>query len=131
MKEVPIDFRYTKTHEWASRDEEEVVTIGITDFAQRQLGDIVFVELPEVGTIVHVGEEFGVVESVKAASDLYGPLSGEVIAVNKAITTNPGLINIDPYHEGWLVKIQVDDIEQWNELMDAQDYEHQIETEKE
>ena len=127
---IPSDLRYTKTHEWVSRDEDDVITIGITFHAQQLLGDIVYLELPEVETQVHVGEEFGVIESVKAASDLYCPISGEVVAVNKELTTSPGNINIDPYHEGWLIKIQPDDPEEYEELMDAQEYEDKIEAEQ-
>lgn len=127
---IPTEFKYTKTHEWASKDEDDVITIGITYHAQKLLGDIVYLELPELETQVHEGEEFGVIESVKAASDLYSPINGEVIAVNKELTTSPGIINTDPYHEGWLIKIQPDDPEQYEELMDAEEYEHKIEKDK-
>ncbi|MBS0287198.1 MAG: glycine cleavage system protein GcvH [Proteobacteria bacterium] len=130
MSNIPTELKYTKTHEWASKDEEDVITIGITAHAQHLLGDIVYLELPEVETQVHVGEEFGVIESVKAASDLYSPISGEVIAVNSELISSPGLINTDPYHEGWLIKIQPDDPEQFEELMDAEEYEHKIEKEQ-
>lgn len=129
MKDIPSEIKYTKTHEWASKDEEDVITIGITQHAQKLLGDIVYLELPELETQVHEGEEFGVIESVKAASDLYSPISGEVIAVNTELTTTPGLINTDPYHAGWLIKIQPDDPEQFEELMDASEYEDNIEKE--
>ncbi len=129
MKDIPSEIKYTKTHEWASKDEEDVITIGITQHAQKLLGDIVYLELPELETQVHEGEEFGVIESVKAASDLYSPVSGEVIAVNTELTTSPGLINTDPYHAGWLIKIQPDDPEQFEELMDANEYEDNIEKE--
>ncbi len=127
---IPSELKYTKTHEWASKDEEDVITIGITHHAATLLGDIVYLELPEVETAVHEGEEFGVIESVKAASDLYCPIAGEVIAVNSALTANPALINSDPYHEGWLIKIQPDDPDAFDDLMDAEDYEHKIEKDK-
>ncbi len=130
MSNIPTEFKYTKTHEWVSRDEDDVITIGITDHAQQQLGDIVFIELPEVGIQLHAGEEFGVIESVKAASDLYGPIAGEVIAVNSSIAATPGLINTDPYHEGWLIKIQPDDIDEWDELMDSDEYESKVEADQ-
>jgi glycine cleavage system H protein len=128
MKNIPIELRYTKTHEWAERDEEGSIIVGITFHAQELLGDIVYVELPEIGTQVHGGEEFGVVESVKAASDLYSPLSGEVIAVNTMLATDPSLINKDAYHEGWLIKLQPDDIQEWDDLMDAEEYADKIES---
>ncbi len=130
MSNIPTELKYTKTHEWVSRDEDDVITIGITDHAQHALGDIVFIELPEVGIQLHVGEEFGVIESVKAASDLYGPIAGEVIAVNSSVTATPGVINTDPYHEGWLIKIQPDDIDEWDELMDSEEYENKIEADQ-
>ncbi len=130
MSNIPTELKYTKTHEWVSRDEDDVITIGITDHAQHALGDIVFIELPEVGIQLHAGEEFGVIESVKAASDLYGPIAGEVVAVNANVAGTPGLINTDPYHEGWLIKIQPDDIDEWDELMDSEDYESKIEADQ-
>lgn len=107
MSEIPETLKYTKTHEWVRVEEGiDSVTIGITDHAQRSLGDIVFVELPEIGQELETGEEFAVVESVKAASDIYSPLSGEVIEVNATLIDNPELINNSPYEEGWLIKLR-------------------------
>jgi glycine cleavage system H protein len=106
--EVPDDRRYTTSHEWAAADSEGV-RIGITAFAQDELGDIVYVELPGVGASVTAGEEFGLVESIKAISDLYAPVSGEVVAVNDAVGTAPERINDDPYGDGWLVVVETDD----------------------
>ena len=97
--------QYTPTHEWLN-SEEETMCIGITDHAQGLLGDMVYVELPTIGTEVHVGDEIGVLESVKAASEIYAPISGKVVAINPDLTTNPGLLNTDPYGAGWLVKIK-------------------------
>ncbi len=100
------DRRYTKSHEWLSV-EGKSVTVGITDFAQAQLGDVVFLELPSLGRKLDVGESFGVVESVKAASDLYAPLAGRVTAVNDKLTAHPELVNSDPYGDGWIVKLEL------------------------
>ncbi len=106
MSHIPADLKYTKTHEWARLDPDGSVTVGITDHAQEQLGDMVFVELPELERVVTAGEECAVVESVKAASDVYSPLAGEVVAVNEALTEKPELVNQDPYGEGWLFQLQ-------------------------
>jgi glycine cleavage system H protein len=128
MSLVPHELKYTPTHEWTARDEDDLLTVGITDFAQHSLGDVVFVELPEVGTNLVSGQECGVVESVKAASDIYSPLDGEVMAINEELAANPALINIDPYQEGWIFKIRPNDIAQWEDLMDADAYEEKIES---
>jgi glycine cleavage system H protein len=128
MSDIPTELKYTKSHEWAAKDEKDLITIGITHHAQKLLGDVVFIELPEVGIQIHSGEEFGVIESVKAASDLYSPLSGEVVAVNEQLAGQPALINQDPYHEGWFIKVRPDDIDEWDELMDADEYADKIET---
>ena len=106
MSHIPADLRYTKTHEWARLNPDGSVTVGITDHAQEQLGDMVFVELPELERVVAAGEGCAVVESVKAASDVYSPLAGEVVAVNEALTEKPELVNQDPYGEGWLFQLQ-------------------------
>jgi glycine cleavage system H protein len=106
MSHIPADLKYTKTHEWARLNPDGSVTVGITDHAQEQLGDMVFVELPELERVVTAGEECAVVESVKAASDVYSPLAGEVVAVNEALTEKPELVNQDPYGEGWLFQLQ-------------------------
>jgi glycine cleavage system H protein len=119
MSKIPEELRYTESHEWV-RDGGEVVTVGITDHAQHLLGDIVFVELPEVGMTVTTGGECAVVESVKAASDVYSPITGEVIEVNEALIDAPETINDDPYEGGWMFKVRLDgDLE---DLMDASAY---------
>jgi len=98
---------YTETHEWVAVDDGAVATIGITDFAQAQLGDVVFLELPRVGKLLEAGDSFGVVESVKAASDLYSPVAGAVLEVNESLNSNPEQVNSDPYGTGWLIKVQL------------------------
>jgi glycine cleavage system H protein len=119
---VPSDLRYTKDHEWV-RVEGETATIGVTDFAASQLGDVVFVDLPVVGRSVDQFATFGVVESVKAVSDLYAPVSGEVVDVNGALASKPELVNSDPFGEGWMIKVKVGDAAQLGELLDAAAYE--------
>lgn len=118
---LPEDIRYAKDHEWARKDDDSF-TIGIDDYAQDQLGDIVFVELPEVGTTLEQGEEFGTVESVKAVSELYMPLGGEVVAVNQELEDSPELVNNDPYGKGWMIKIKAGDPGQFDGLMDKSAY---------
>ncbi len=119
---VPADLRYTKEHEWV-RVEADVATVGVTEFAAEQLGDVVFVELPEPGRSVDQFAAFGVVESVKAVSDLFAPVSGEVIAVNDRLASSPELVNQDPYGEGWMVRLRVADPSQLDALLDAAGYE--------
>jgi glycine cleavage system H protein len=119
---VPPDLRYTKDHEWV-RVEGDTATIGVTDFAASQLGDVVFVDLPVVGRSVDQFATFGVVESVKAVSDLYAPVSGEVVDVNAALASKPELVNSDPFGEGWMIKVEVGDAAQLGELLDAAAYE--------
>ena len=119
---VPSDLRYTKDHEWV-RVEGDTATIGVTDFAANQLGDVVFVDLPEVGRKVDQFATFGVVESVKAVSDLYAPVSGEVVAVNGDLGSKPELINSDPFGGGWMIRVKVGDAVQLRELLDAAGYE--------
>ena len=109
MSELPGDLRFTEEHEWLRKEEDGSVTIGITDHAQSALGDLVFVELPEVGQELEAGGEMAVVESVKAASDVYAPVSGTVLEVNSALTDDPEKINADPYGEGWMVRLQPSD----------------------
>jgi glycine cleavage system H protein len=121
MAKPPSDIRYTKEHEWVRLD-GDIATVGITDHAQEQLGDIVFVELPQVGKSVEQGAEAAVVESVKAASEVYAPLSGEVIDVNKALEGEPGKINADPLGEGWFMKLKVKDRSQFDALMNEAAY---------
>lgn len=125
MSKTPDDLKYTKTHEWIRLENEEV-TLGITEHAQELLGDLVFVELPEVGNNYSEGDEIGVVESVKAASDFYSPVTGEVIEVNQAVADNPAVVNEDPYGEGWLVKLKIDGTLNYAELMDADKYKEEI-----
>lgn len=121
MTQAPADLRYTSSHEWVYLD-GQVITIGITQFAQDQLGDVVFVELPEVGTELTAGDAAAVVESVKAASDIYAPLSGTVVAVNEALQDNPELVNSDPYEDGWFFKLEISDASACEALMDADSY---------
>lgn len=119
------DLKFTKTHEWL-KDGNEEVTVGITDHAQQLLGDMVFVELPEIGDEVSAGDELGVVESVKAASDFYAPVSGVVSAVNAAVVDNPALVNSDPYVAGWLVKLKPSHRDEMNDLLSADQYQNEI-----
>jgi glycine cleavage system H protein len=121
MTQAPADLRYTSSHEWVFL-EGEVITVGITQFAQDQLGDVVFVELPEVGAELAAGTAAAVVESVKAASDIYAPLSGTVVAINEALANNPELINSDPYEDGWFFKLQIASTDDYDAFMDADSY---------
>lgn len=123
---IPEELQYTRSHEWV-RTEGDTATIGITDHAQDELGDIVFVELPEEGATFDAGDSFGTVESVKAVSDLYTPVGGEVVDVNEALNDSPEKINEDPYGEGWIVKIQVSGDA---DLLSASDYEQILEEEE-
>ncbi|MEX0326189.1 MAG: glycine cleavage system protein GcvH [Puniceicoccaceae bacterium] len=122
MSDIPETLKYTAEHEWVRLEEDGTATIGITDYAQSSLGDITFVELPEVDESFSVGESFGVVESVKAASDLYMPVAGKVIAVNDALSNAPEAVNGDPYGEAWMVRIQLEDAADLEGLMDAAAY---------
>jgi len=124
--EFPEDLKYTREHEWISID-GSVATIGITDHAQEQLGDVVFVELPGVGDRIEKADAFGVVESTKAVSDVYAPLSGEVTEVNDDLPDNPELINEDPYGDGWMVKVTIGDQADLEDLMTADEYRKFIE----
>lgn len=108
MSDIPADLRYTADHEWVRRTADDTVRVGITDFAQSSLGDVVFVQLPDVGTEVSAGDAFGEVESTKSVSDLYAPISATVVAVNSDLEANPALINADPYGQGWLLELQID-----------------------
>ncbi len=127
--EFPDELKYTEEHEWVLV-EDGVVSVGITDFAQDSLGDVVFVELPEVGTVLEVGKPFGVVESVKAVSDVYAPVSGEVIEINEELQDMPELINTSPYEDGWMLKIKLADNVELEDLMDADDYQNFVEEEE-
>lgn len=129
MSNVPGELNYTKSHEWVRRNDDGSVTIGITDHAQDLMGDMVYVELPEVGVTLSVGDDCAVVESVKAASDVYAPLDGEVLEINDAVTDGPEVINNDPYGDGWMFRLQPSDDSQLDELLDAEAYEELVESE--
>ncbi|MFT4882837.1 MAG: glycine cleavage system H protein [Natronomonas sp.] len=123
--EVPDDCRYLQSHEWARR-EDGTARIGITDFAQDELGDVVFVELPEVGEAIEKDAEFGVIESIKAVSDLYAPVSGEVTAVNEDLFDAPELVNEDPFGDGWMLAVEPADESEFEALLSADEYEAQL-----
>lgn len=125
MSNVPVELKYTREHEWA-KVEGDRARIGVTDFAQEQLGDVVFVELPKVGARVTAMQSFGVVESVKAVSDLFTPLSGEVIEVNGELAKKPETVNTDPYGQGWMIVVKYADARELDTLMSAADYEKLI-----
>ena len=122
----PDDYYYTKDHEWVKVEGEEAV-IGITDFAQKQLGDVVYVELPQIGKEFGFHEVLGVVESVKAVSDIYSPISGEVVALNEDLNDSPEMMNEDPHNKGWIVRLKIKDKTEFEKLMSASDYEKFIE----
>lgn len=127
MSEIPADLLYSEEHEYLKpADEEGVYYVGITDYAQGELGDIVFVELPGVGDQFEQGATFGTVEAVKAVSDLFSPVDGEVVAVNEALDGDPSLINSDPYGEGWMLQLRVSNEGQLKDLLKAEDYAAQI-----
>ncbi|MDD5723599.1 MAG: glycine cleavage system protein GcvH [Syntrophales bacterium] len=126
MKEIeellfPDDVHYAETHEWA-RDEEETVVVGIGDYAQDQLGDIVFVELPEIGDTFEKGDQFGTLESVKAVSEIYMPVAGKITAINEALSEEPELVNLEPYNRGWMIEIEPDDPDEIHTLMSGTEY---------
>jgi len=125
---IPEDNRYAKSHEYA-HPEGDVALVGITEYAQKELGDVVMVELPRVGTQVEANEEMGSIESVKAVSDLFAPVSGEVIEINETLTDKPELVNTDSYGDGWLVKIRMSDPTELDELMSAEEYDEYCEAE--
>lgn len=122
----PNDFRYTKEHEWVKVEGGEAI-VGVTDFAQKQLGDIIYVELPEVGKTLEVHQTVGVIESVKSVSDVYSPVAGEVVAVNEELNQAADLVNKDPHGKGWIVRLKVRDKAAVEELMSASDYEKYLE----
>lgn len=126
MSNIPTELRYTKSHEWVRREDDGSVTIGITEHAQDLLGDLVFVETPEVGSSYAVGDDCAVVESVKAASDVYSPLSGDIVGANEGLADTPENINSDPYGEGWIFKMKLADEGELDSLMDATAYAAQI-----
>lgn len=122
MSSIPANLRYAESHEWVLDNADGTVTIGISDHAQQSLGDVVFVELPEVGRSLERNEEFGVIESVKAASDLYAPVSGEIIEVNDALEDAPETVNEAPYEDGWIMKVRIGDDASLDHLLDADGY---------
>jgi len=122
MNDLPVGLKYTQSHEWVRLSDDGTVTVGITDYAQEQLGDLVFVECPQPGTAVTAGEACAVVESVKAASDIYAPLTGRVIESNEMLTETPDIINQDAFGEGWLFKMQPENATSLEEFMDAEAY---------
>ena len=122
MSNIPADLRYAKSHEWLKVAADGTATIGITDYAQNSLGDITFVQVPKVGTVLRAGETFGVVESVKAASDVYAPVAGTVVEVNKALDTNPEKVNQSPYGEGWMLKLKLANPAEADSLLGSADY---------
>jgi len=128
--DVPTDLRYTKSHEWVRVDDEGIATVGITDHAQELLGDLVFVELPEVGADLGAGSECAVVESVKAASDVFSPVSGEVVEVNELLAEAPETINQDAYEDGWIFRIRLAAPEELDALMDADAYAEHAESDE-
>jgi len=122
MNEIPGDLKFKTSHEWVRVEQDGTVTVGISDHAQDLLGDIVFVELPDIGTQMNAEDEVAIVESVKAASDVYSPVSGEIIAVNELLLDNPETVNESPYSDGWFYKIQPDDLDEINELLSPEEY---------
>lgn len=126
MSDIPGNLRYAKSHEWIRLEGDGTATVGITDHAQDAMGDLVYVQLPEVGEQKSVGDEAGVVESVKAASDIYSPVDGEIIEVNTQLEDTPELVNEDPYGRGWLFKLKVNDERQVGDLLTADQYQSQL-----
>jgi glycine cleavage system H protein len=118
----PTDYLYSRDHEWV-QVEDDTCVLGITDFAQQELGEVVFVELPEVGQVFNSGDEIGTIESVKAVAEVYTPVAGEVVEVNDAVVDDPELLNEDPHHEGWLIKVRFSSASDLKELMNAEQYE--------
>ena len=122
MSEIPTELKFLATHEWARVEEDGSVTVGITDHAQNALGDVVYVELPEIDQPISAGDEAGVVESVKAASDIYSPVSGTVVAINEALDDEPEKVNQDPYGDGWFFKLNPDNVGEVEDMLDAEAY---------
>lgn len=126
MSNIPSELKYATSHEWVRNEGDGIVTVGITEHAQDLLGDMVFVELPEVGETVAAGDDVAVAESVKAASDIYAPVSGEIIEVNEELEDSPELVNSDPFGDGWMFKIKLEDASELDSLLDAEGYEASI-----
>jgi len=129
MSQTLSELKYASSHEWARLEDDGTVTVGITDHAQAALGDVVFVELPDVGTVLAAGDDAGVVESVKAASDIYAPIGGEVIEINGQLEDEPETVNSDPYNDGWFFKLQPADPHELDALLSAGDYQQQCDDE--
>ena len=129
MRNIPTELKYASSHEWVRKEEDGSYTVGITEHAQELLGDMVFVELPEVGDTISAGEDCAVAESVKAASDIYAPLSGEVLAVNEALEESPELVNSDAYGDGWFFRVMPTDASELDNLLDAEAYQAVIDEE--
>ncbi len=125
MSHTPTELKYASSHEWVRIEEDGTATVGISDHAQDALGDVVFVELPDMGANLAAGDDVAVVESVKAASDIYAPIGGEVIAVNEELEDSPEIVNSDPYNDGWFFKLQPTDIGELEKLLSAEDYDAQ------
>jgi glycine cleavage system H protein len=126
MSDVPADLQYTAEHEWIGEAEDGIVRIGITDFAQDALGDVVYVQMPEPGSTISASDVVGEVESTKSVSDIYAPVSGEVVARNEALDSDPSLVNSDPYGEGWLMEVRLEDPSVLKTLLSASEYEQQV-----
>lgn len=126
----PKELKYSETHEWVRCAEDDIAVVGITFYAQDALQDVTYVELSEVGTVVEQGEEFGEIHSVKAASDLYSPISGEIIEINEELEEAPELVNESPYEEGWMIKIEISDPDELNNLLTAAEYQATLEEEE-
>ncbi|WP_163937961.1 glycine cleavage system protein GcvH [Paraferrimonas sp. SM1919] len=129
MSNIPQELKYTTSHEWVRQEEDGTFTVGITEHAQELLGDMVFVDLPDVGDSVDGGDDCAVAESVKAASDIYSPLSGEIVAVNEDLEDEPELVNNEPYTDGWLFRIAPTDLAELDDLLDAEGYQAVIDDE--
>lgn len=129
MSQTPNELKYASSHEWARLEEDGTISVGITDHAQEALGDVVFVELPDLGTVLAAGDEAGVVESVKAASDIYAPVGGTVIEINGQLEDEPEMVNSDPYNDGWFFKLQPGDTSELEALLSAGDYQQQCDDE--
>ncbi|MEI8646969.1 glycine cleavage system protein GcvH [Paraglaciecola sp. Hal342] len=129
MSNIPSDLRYATTHEWVRPEGDGTFTVGISEHAQELLGDMVFVELPDVGATVSAGDDIAVAESVKAASDVYAPIGGEIVGVNEELEDSPELVNSDPFGDGWLFRIKADDAQEVEGPLDAEGYENSIEEE--
>jgi len=130
MSEIPADLKYIETHQWVRVSDDGTATVGITDFAQEQLGDVVYIGVPDVGATVNSGEEAGVAESVKSASDVFSPVTGEVIEVNESLEDEPEKVNEDPYGDGWLYKVRLEDAGELDGLMDSTAYAEHVAAEE-